>query len=79
MADETDDLAGKQVGKRGIDPLALLAGIATLLVSAYVLTDGDIWVPSVDGRWVLAGGAVLVGLLLLAASMRGDKRKKKSR
>jgi hypothetical protein len=56
--------------RRGPDLLALIAGIGTLLVSTYVLTDGSIWLPSIDPRWLLAGGALVVGLFMLTASMR---------
>jgi hypothetical protein len=56
--------------RRRPDLLTLLAGIATLLMAAYVLTDGQTWLPSFDARWLLAGGAVLVGLLLLGNSVR---------
>lgn len=62
------------VERRRPDLLTLLAGLATLLVSAYVLTDGAIWLPSLDLRWIFAGGAILGGLLLLALSLRGRKR-----
>ncbi|MFF5986395.1 hypothetical protein [Prauserella flavalba] len=58
-----------------VDLVTLLAGIATLLVSAYVLSDGQNWFPTVDLRWVLAGGAVLVGTLMLIASMRGGRKR----
>jgi hypothetical protein len=56
------------------DLLTLFAGIATLLMSAYVLTDGRTWLPAFDPRWLLAGGAVLVGLLLLGSSVRRRNR-----
>jgi hypothetical protein len=56
------------------DLLTLFAGIATLLMAAYVLTDGRIWLPTFDPRWLLAGGAVLVGLLLLGSSVRRRNR-----
>lgn len=72
--DRTD--GERAVGRRGPDPLALLAGIGTLLVSAYVLTDGAIWIPSVDPRWLVAGGAMVVGLFLLIASVRGNRGKR---
>jgi hypothetical protein len=64
----------REVQRRGPDLFTLLAGIATLLVSAYVLTDGALWVPSLDPRWLLAGGALVVGLIMLVASMRGKRR-----
>lgn len=54
--------------KRFPDVLTLIAGIGTLLVSAYVLTDGRFTIP--NPTWLLAGGALLVGVLLLASSLR---------
>ena len=63
-----------EVRRRGPDALTLVAGIATLLVSAYVLTDGALWIPSLDPRWLLAGGALVVGLFLLMLSLRGRRR-----
>ncbi|MGQ0837588.1 hypothetical protein [Actinokineospora sp.] len=65
-----------QVGRKRPDFLTMAAGIATMLVSAYVLTDGAIWVPTLDPRWLIAGGAVLVGLLLLVSSMRGNRKRR---
>ncbi|SDD97978.1 hypothetical protein [Actinokineospora iranica] len=64
-----------KVGRKRPDFLTMFAGIATLFVSAYVLTDGQIWVPMLDPRWLVAGGAVVVGLLLLASSMRGKGKR----
>jgi hypothetical protein len=52
------------------DLLTLFAGLAALVMAAYVLTDGKTWLPSFDPRWLLAGGAVLVGLLMLGTSVR---------
>ncbi len=71
-----DNPAEAQPAKRGgLDIFTLIVGIATLLVSAYVLSDGASWLPSFDFRWVIAGGAVFVGLLLLAASFGGKRRR----
>jgi hypothetical protein len=56
------------------DPLTLIAGLVALFVSAYILTDGAIGLPSLDPRWLIAGGALLVGLFLLGASLRGNDR-----
>ncbi|WP_236796837.1 hypothetical protein [Amycolatopsis sp. GM8] len=60
--------------RRGLDIFGLLIGIATLCASAYVLTDGRTWLPSFDLRWLLAGGAILFGALMLGASLRGNRR-----
>lgn len=52
------------------DLFTLIAGIGALLVSAYLVTDGASWLPAIDPRWLLAGSALLVGVLMLAASLR---------
>lgn len=57
----------------GMDVFTLIIGLATLLVSAYTLTDGASWMPTFDLRWILAGGAVLVGVMMLAASFRSPR------
>jgi hypothetical protein len=56
--------------RRGVDVFTLILGLAVLLISGYVLSDGSIWLPRFDLRWVLAGGAVFIGVLMLGASMR---------
>lgn len=66
---DTDQQAAP-VRKRGVDVFTLIAGLAVLFVSAYVLTDGSSWLPGLDLRWILAGGAVFVGLMLFGASFR---------
>ncbi|AIG79966.1 MULTISPECIES: hypothetical protein [Amycolatopsis] len=63
-----------QPAKRGVDVITLIVGIATLLVSGYVLSDGSTWLPQFDFRWIMAGGAIFVGVLLLAASLRKSRR-----
>lgn len=57
-------------GSRRIDPISLIAGILALLASVYILADGAEWVTVVDPRWVLAGAAVLAGVLMLGTSAR---------
>jgi len=56
--------------RRGLDPVTLLFGIGALLVSGVALTNGSGLLPGVDPRWLLAGGAVLVGTLLLVGTLR---------
>lgn len=51
------------------NPMMLIFGLATLFASGYILT-GNWWFPSIDPRWLIAGGALVVGLLLLGASLR---------
>jgi divalent metal cation (Fe/Co/Zn/Cd) transporter len=60
--------------RQGVDVFTLIVGIATLLISGYVLSDGASWLPMFDFRWVLAGGAVLVGVLMLGSSFRGGRK-----
>ncbi|HJQ48203.1 MAG TPA: hypothetical protein VJ870_18060 [Amycolatopsis sp.] len=60
--------------RHGVDVFTLIIGVLTLLVSAYVLGDGASWLPSFDLRWVLAGGAVLIGVLMLGASVHNGRR-----
>lgn len=52
------------------DGLMLVTGLLALVVSVFAFV-GD--VPAVDLRWVLAGGAALVGLALLVSSVRGRR------
>jgi hypothetical protein len=64
--DTTDD--GEAPARRpGPDPLALVAGLAAILVAVLALTGTIV---SVDPRWVLALGAVGVGLAVLVATLR---------
>ncbi|MBB4686371.1 hypothetical protein [Amycolatopsis jiangsuensis] len=58
----------------GVDVVTLVVGIATLLVSGYVLTDGASWLPTFDFRWIVAGGAVFIGVLMLASSFGRRRR-----
>lgn len=69
-----DETTETQPRRRGVDLFTLVVGIATLFVSAYVLSDGASWLPSFNVRWVLAGGAVFIGVLMLGASLRGGRR-----
>jgi hypothetical protein len=55
------------VRRPGPDPLALVAGLAAILVAVLALTGT---IASVDPRWVLALVAVGVGLGVLLATLR---------
>jgi hypothetical protein len=56
--------------RRGFpDPVAMIMGLITLVLSAYALSDGAIDLPA-DPRWLIAGIALFVGLMLLGASLR---------
>ena len=73
MADKTRETESR---RRWPDVFTLIMGLATLVASGYVLSDGRLWLPTVDPRWLVTGGALLVGLLLLASSLRGGRRKR---
>ncbi len=64
---------GQPAPRQVPDPLALLAGLTALAVAITVLAGGTSWLPSVDLRWVFAGGAATIGLLLLVGSLRPQR------
>jgi hypothetical protein len=55
--------------RRGTDPITMIFGVAALVASAYVITGGIGW-PHFDPRWVISGVALVIGLMLLGASIR---------
>jgi hypothetical protein len=57
--------------RRGPDPLTLVVGLATLAMALFAFTGTLPDLSFVDPRWVLAGGAAVVGLVLLVGSLRG--------
>lgn len=68
----TDDAAAL-TPRRGPDLLTLVAGLGSLGIAATTLLGGVAWLPDVDGRWVLAALALLVGLLLVIGSLRSPQ------
>jgi hypothetical protein len=59
--------------RRGIDPLTFVLGVGALFVAAVGLSDDTSWVLAMDPRWLLAGGAVLIGVLLLIGTLRNPR------
>ena len=57
--------------RRGPDPLALLVGLATLAMAVFAFIGELPDLSGFDPRWLLAGGAAVVGLVLLVGSLRG--------
>jgi len=60
--------------RRGPDVLTLVMGLISLAAASSALFHWTPPLPLLDPRWLLAGGAVLVGLLLLVASVRPPRR-----
>jgi len=74
VADDVDrpDTTGTiERRRRGPDPLALVVGLATLTMAVVAFTGRLPDLSGFDPRWLLAGGAALVGLMLLVGSLRG--------
>lgn len=59
--------------RRAPDALTLMMGLICITAATLTLVGWMPAMPLFDVRWVLAGGVVLVGLLLLAASVRTPK------
>ncbi|HEY1572647.1 MAG TPA: hypothetical protein VGG05_14995 [Pseudonocardiaceae bacterium] len=77
MTDLTDhDDTQIERKRRFPDPVNLVAGLLTLWVAAYALSDGRLGFSGVDPRWVIAGIALLIGVLLLGASLRPGRRRR---
>ncbi|ASO22733.1 uncharacterized membrane protein HdeD (DUF308 family) [Actinoalloteichus hoggarensis] len=57
-----------------MDLLTLICGVIALLVAVYTFSDGNDWLPLLNLRWVLAAGAVTIGLALLAGSLRSRRQ-----
>lgn len=73
MAEHTDpaEHALPEVARRrGPDLVTLVAGVLTLLVAVSTLVAQAYRLPVLDPRWLLAGGAAVLGLLLLTGSLR---------
>ncbi|HEY0817011.1 MAG TPA: hypothetical protein VGE11_27360 [Pseudonocardia sp.] len=65
-----DDTVEPVARRRGPDPLALVLGLLTLGMAVAAFTRHLPVLPHFDPRWVLAGVAALVGVLLLLGSIR---------
>jgi hypothetical protein len=60
--------------RSGFDIVTFVFGIGALLASGFVLTGGEYWPDFLDLRWVVAGGAIIIGLGLLAGSVLRQRR-----
>ncbi len=68
--DTTTDDPAPAARRRGPDPLALIVGLATLAMAVFAFVGELPDLSGFDPRWLLAGGAVAVGLVLLVGSLR---------
>ncbi len=68
--DITTDDPAPPARRRGLDPLALIVGLATLAMAVFAFVGELPDLSGFDPRWLLAGGAVAVGLVLLVGSLR---------
>ncbi|PRY43635.1 hypothetical protein [Umezawaea tangerina] len=68
-------MADQEIEPRGgFDIVAFVFGVGALLAAGFVLTGGDYWPDFLDLRWVVAGGAIVIGLGLLAGSVLRQRR-----
>jgi hypothetical protein len=70
---DTDE-TGALIPRRGPDLLTLLAGLGALGIAGTALLGGIAWLSDLDPRWVIAGLALIVGLLLVLGSLRPPRR-----
>jgi hypothetical protein len=75
MAEYGTDTEQQERRRRFPDPVNLIVGLLTLLAAGYALSDGRWNFGTTDPRWVIAGVALLVGLLLLGSSLRPRRRR----
>jgi len=66
----TDDRTPPAARRRGPDPLTLLVGLATLAMAVFAFVGDLPDLSGFDPRWLLAGGAAVVGLMLLVGNLR---------
>ena len=73
------DQTSAPASRRGPDLLTLVAGLGALGIAVATLLGGIAWLPDVDGRWVLAVLALIVGSLLVIGSLRPQKPQPRDR
>lgn len=74
-AAHSPDQTGALDSRRGPDLLTLVVGLGALGVAAAALLGGIAWLPDIDGRWVLAVLALIVGSLLVIGSLRPSPKR----
>jgi hypothetical protein len=66
--------ASTTIPRRGPDLFTLVTGLGALGIAGTALLESTPWLPRMDGRWVLAALALVVGLLLVIGSLRPPRR-----
>lgn len=69
MAERSED---ERVARRP-DLMTLVVGLLTLAMSVAAFVGQLPVLPDFDPRWLLAGGAALLGVVLLVGSLRGRR------
>jgi hypothetical protein len=59
--------------RRGPDLLTLVAGLGALGLATATLLGSTAWLPDVDGRWVIAVLALIIGGFLVIVSLRPQR------
>lgn len=63
--------------RRVPDPVLLVVGVAAVVLGTSAVLDRTEWLAELDTRWWVAGAAMLVGLLLVLASLRPGRRRRR--
>ena len=70
----TDEAPTTNVARRrGPDPVALVVGLLSIAMAVFAFVGQVPDLSGLDPRWLLAGGAAVVGLMLLVGSLRGRR------
>jgi hypothetical protein len=70
----TDEAQTTNVARRrGPDPVALVVGLLSIAMAVFAFVGQVPDLSGLDPRWLLAGGAAAVGLMLLVGSLRGRR------
>ncbi|MGD9985644.1 hypothetical protein [Pseudonocardia sp.] len=70
MAEPTSTRPGAPARRRFPDLLCLVVGLLSLAVAGPALFGSSLTTLGFDARWLIAGAAVLLGLLMLVGSLR---------